>query len=94
MKVIERRKIMKITEAKVTLIKPSDNLLAIGSCVIDGNVYLGSIGIATSLTGDLKLVFPTKKIGNRHFNIYHPINKEFADDIRTALLDKYHSIAT
>jgi len=84
---------MKITEVQIIPIKPKDGLIAFASVVIDNNLYLGSIGIHTKLNGSgYRLTYPTKKVGNKNINIYHPINKMASKIIERAIIEKVKQI--
>ena len=80
---------MKITEIQITPIKPQDGLVAFGSVVLDGHIYLGSIGIYRKLDGSgYRINYPTKKIGDKNINIYHPINRELSKLIEDEITEK------
>lgn len=80
---------MKITEIQIIPIKPKDGLVAFGSLVLDGCLYLGSIGIYQKLDGSgYRITYPTKKIGDKNINIYHPINQEASRAVETAIIEK------
>ena len=84
---------MKITEVQIIPIKPKDGLVAIASVVADNSLYLGSVGVYTRLDGsDYRITYPTKKIGNRNINIYHPINKETSKAIEKAIISEAEKI--
>lgn len=84
---------MKISEINIMPIKPKDGLVAFASVVLDNSVYLGSLGIFTRLDGTgYRITYPTKKIGNKDLNIYHPITKEFGQQIEAAILKKVEEI--
>jgi len=76
-------------------IKPKDGLVAIASVVADNSLYLGSVGVFTRLNGSgYRITYPTKKIGNRNINIYHPINKETSKEIEEAIISEAEKILT
>jgi stage V sporulation protein G len=78
-----------ITEVQIVPIKPQKGLIAFCSVVLAGKVYLGSIGVHRKLDGSgLRLTYPTRKIGNRDLNIFHPINRAFAQEIEKAVFDE------
>lgn len=80
---------MKITEIQITPIKPQDGLVAFGSVVLDGHIYLGSIGIYRKLDGGgLRINYPTKKVGDKNINIYHPITRELSKLIEVEIIGK------
>ena len=69
-----------ITEIQIIPVKPNSGLVGFASFVYESSFYLGSIGIYTRPQGGYRLTYPTR--GN--FNIYHPINKQIADEIEKA----------
>jgi len=78
---------MKITEIQITPIKPRNGLIAFASVVLANSLYLGSIGVYARLDGSgHRITYPTKKIGNKNINIYHPINKETSKAIEEAII--------
>ncbi len=84
---------MTITEIQIIPIKAKDGLVAFGSVVFDNSLYLGSIGIYRKLDGSgYRLTYPTKKIGNKDINIYHPINKDTSKAIELSILNKLKEI--
>jgi len=82
----------KVTEVTIIPIKPKNGLVALASCVLDGKIYLGSIGIYTKLKGGYRLTYPNKKVGENAINLYHPITKEAGDAIEKAVIDKYEEL--
>lgn len=84
---------MKITEIQITPIKANNGLIAFGSVLFDDSLYLGSIGIHSKLDGSgYRITYPTKKIGDKDINIYHPINKEVSKIIEDAITEKMKKI--
>jgi stage V sporulation protein G len=84
---------MKISEVQIIPIKPKDGLIAFASVVADNRLYLGSLGVYTRLDGSgYRITYPTKKIGERNINIYHPINKETSRAIEEAIISKAKEI--
>ena len=79
----------KITEVQIKTVKPKDGLVGFASLVLDGKLYLSSIGIFTRLNGSgYRITYPTKKVGDSSLNIYHPINKELAEEIEMAVAER------
>lgn len=77
---------MKISEISIDLVKPRDGLIGFASLVIEESIYLGNIGIIKRLEDDsFRLTYPTRKVGEKDFNIYYPINKEAGKDIEKAV---------
>jgi len=82
-----------IEEIEITPIRPKSGLIAIASFVLDKKLYLGSIGIYTRLSKPgLRLTFPTKKVGGKSFQIYHPITKELTEEINRHVLKEAEKI--
>jgi len=80
---------MKITEIQITPIKPKNGLIAFASVILENSLYLGSIGVYTRLDGSgYRITYPTKKIGNKDINIYHPINKKTSKLIEKAIINE------
>lgn len=83
---------IKISEIQIIPIKPQQGLVAFASFVLDNNLYLGSIGIFTKPEGGYRLVYPTKKVGLRNINIFHPINKTFAESVEKEVIGKFEDV--
>jgi len=88
-------KTMKITEIQIIPIKPREGLVAFASVVVENSLYLGSLGVYTRLDGSgYRITYPTKKIGNKNINIYHPINRETSKAIEEAIISEAEKILT
>ena len=83
---------MLISEIEITPVKPRNGLIAFASCVIDGWLYLGSIGIMTRLSGGYRLTYPTKNLGNKSLNLYHPIDKASSAELEEAIIASYENV--
>jgi len=83
---------MKINEIQITPIKPINGLVAFASCLIDDCLYLGSIGILTRLNGGYRLTYPTKTVGNKQINIFHPINQKAGKSIEKEIIKIYEEV--
>jgi len=84
---------MKITEIQIIPIKPKEGLVAFASIVVENSLYLGSLGVYTRLDGSgYRITYPTKKIGEKNINIYHPINKETSKAIEEAIISEAEKI--
>lgn len=81
-----------ITEVNVAPIKPQDGLVAFASVVLDDSVYLSSIAVYTRPDGSYRLVYPTKKLGERILNLFHPISREASKQIEAAIFKKCEEI--
>lgn len=79
---------MKITEINIVPVKPRDGLVAFASIVLDHSLYLGSIAVYTRPNGSYRLLYPTKTVGDRPINLFHPINKETSKQIEDSVFKK------
>lgn len=81
-----------LTEVQIQLIKPRDGLIAFASFVRD-QLFLSSIGIYFKLDGSgYRLTYPTKSVGGREINIFHPITKELGSAIEEEVLFKLNEV--
>ena len=83
---------LEVSEINITPIKPVSGLVAFASCVVYESLYLGSIGIYTRLGGGYRLTFPTKTVGEKQLNIFHPINKTFGEYLEKVITEKYEEV--
>ena len=81
-----------ISEIQILPIKPQNGLVAFASFVLNNSLYLGSVAIMTRPQGGYRLLYPTKKVGVRSLNIYHPINREFAELIEKEVIMKFEEV--
>ncbi|HZE87639.1 MAG TPA: septation protein SpoVG family protein [Methylomirabilota bacterium] len=81
-----------ITEVEITPIKPREGLIAFASFVFNNAFYFSSIGIYTKIEGGYRLTYPTKLVGNRNLQIYHPISKDVSEAIEIAIFSKLNEI--
>ena len=81
-----------ITEIQIVPVKPRDGLVAFASFVLDDKLYLGSIAIFTRPDGAYRLLYPTKKVGERNIHVFYPIQKSFAVAIEVAVIKKFEEV--
>lgn len=80
---------MMVSEVNITPVKPADGLVAFASCVINGQLYIGSLGVHQLLDGSgYRITYPAKRIGSRQLNYFHPITKDFGRVIEQAIVEK------
>jgi len=61
--------------------------------LFDDCLYLSSIGIHKKLDGSgYRITYPTKKIGDKDINIYHPTNKKTSKLIEDEIILKIKQI--
>lgn len=79
----------RISEINIIPVKPKDGLIGFVSFVLNDSFYIGSIAIYTLIRGsEFRLVYPTKKYGERNIGIFHPINARAGHIIEMAVLEK------
>ena len=79
---------MVVSEVNVTPVKPNNGLIAIASVVIDDSIYLNSIAVYTKLDGSYRLLYPTKRVGNKSVGYHYPINRPISRQIEYAVFKK------
>lgn len=85
--------VMKVSEVQIIPIKPHQGLVAFASLVVDGSLYLGSIGVHTRIDGNgYRITYPTKVVGERNMDIFHPISRTASADIEQAIIRKYEEV--
>ncbi len=82
----------KVSEIQIIPVKPKNGLVAFASFIFDNSFYFTSIGIYTRPHGGHRLTYPTRKTPNSSVSLFHPINKEIANQIETAVVEKYEEI--
>jgi len=84
---------VKLSEIQVIPVKPKEGLIGFASFVLDEKYYVSSVAIYTRLNGfGYRLVYPTKKVGEKNINIFHPINLEVGKIIEEAVIKKVNEI--
>lgn len=81
-----------ISETQILIVKPNNGLVALASFVLDGDLYLGSVGIVTRPRGGYRLLYPTKKMGERNIDLFHPINREVATEIEEVIIKRFEEV--
>ena len=81
-----------ISEVQITPVKASEGLVGFASFVYNDSFYMGSIGIYTRPQGGYRLTYPTRKGNNSNFNIFHPINREVAEEIEKVIISKFEDV--
>lgn len=84
---------LKISEINIIPVKPKDGLIGFASFVLEEKYYVSSVAIYTRLDGSgFRLVYPTKLVGIKNLNIFHPINVEVGKIIDEAVTNKINEI--
>lgn len=86
---------MRVTEVDIAFVKPKNGLIAFASVVLDDRLYLSGIAIHRKLVGsDYRLTYPTRKVGNTQFSLFHPIRKEIGRSIEDAIFAKLKDVVS
>jgi DNA-binding cell septation regulator SpoVG len=84
---------MEITEVDIAFVKPKDGLIAFASVVLDDQIYLSGIAIHSKLVGPgYRLTYPTRRIGETQFSLFHPIRKPVGLAIERAIVEKLKNV--
>ena len=84
---------MQITEVDIAFVKPKDGLIAFASVVLDDKLFLSGIAIHSKLVGSgYRLTYPTRKVGDTQFSLFHPIRKPMGLAIERAIIDKLKNV--
>lgn len=81
-----------ISNVQVIPIREANGLVGFASLILNEGIYLGSIGIHTLAQGGYRLVYPTRKSGATNFPVFYPINRETAQQLEIAVLQKFHQV--
>jgi stage V sporulation protein G len=81
-----------VKEIQIIPVKPSNGLIAFCSFILFDSFYCSSIGIFTRPTGGYRLVYPTKKAGNKEMNLFHPISKQIGIKIEQEVIKKLEDV--
>jgi stage V sporulation protein G len=85
--------IMQVTEVDVAFVKPKDGLIAFASVVLDDQLYLSGIAIHSRLVGSgYRLTYPTRKVGEAQFSVFHPIRRPIGLAIEHAIVEKMKNV--
>lgn len=80
---------MKIKKVEIVPIKPCNGLIGFAHVFIEEGLYLGSIGIFTKRDGNgYRLTYPTRRVGEGHITIFHPINNECSKEFEKAVFQE------
>ena len=82
----------RLSEIQIIPINPQNGLVAFASFVLDGSLYLGSIGVVTRPNGGYRLVYPTKKVADRNLNVFYPISREFALAVEQEVVKQFEEV--
>lgn len=77
---------MKITNVEIIPIKPKQGLIGFANIIFEDQLFIGSIGIHLKLDGNgYRLTYPSRKVGDQDFTIFHPTHAELSRIIEKAI---------
>ena len=84
---------MRISEVQIVPIKPINGLVGFASCLVEGQLYISSIGVHKRLDGTgYRLTYPVKQVGTRQINYFHPVTKKAGQAIELAIFAKCNEL--
>ncbi len=85
---------LRVDEVEIYPVRPRGGLVAFASCVINGCLYLGNIGVHTRPDGSgYRLVFPMKVLPNgKEIQCVHPVTREAGDLILQAIVTRFEAL--
>jgi DNA-binding cell septation regulator SpoVG len=90
---VEKVMRMQVTEVDIAFTKSRDGLVAFASVVLDDQVSLSGIAIHQKLVGSrYRLTYPTRKVGETQFSLFHPIRKPIGLAIELAVFEKLNDV--
>ena len=87
-----KEKLMKISEINLVPVKPKNGLVGFASFVLGNCLYVSSVAIYTRPNGGYRCIYPTKQIGSKNINIFHPINRVFATAIEEKVTKEFEKL--
>lgn len=82
-----------ITEIQFVPVKPQDGLVGFASFVLDQKYFVGSVAVRTRLNGvGYRLVYPAKKVGEKSFQTFHPIDPNTGKEIEEKVSAKVYEL--
>ncbi len=84
---------IKVEEIEIIPVKPKDGLIGFASFILNQTYYVGSVAIFTRMDGrGFRLVYPTKKLGERNMYLFHPITVDAGRTIEEAVTEKVNEL--
>lgn len=84
-----------LTEIEIFPIKPNNGLLGFASFILNGQFYIGNIGLHSRPDGSIRLIYPNKLLPNgKIVSSFHPITKNAGSEITRQVALKYNNILT
>jgi stage V sporulation protein G len=67
--------------------------IAFASVVLDERLYMSGIAVHSKLVGSgYRLTYPTRKVGETQFSLFHPVRKLVGPAIEQAIVEKLKNV--
>ena len=84
---------IQISEISLIPIKPKNGLLGFASFVLNNQFYLGEIAIRSCPSGEIRLLYPSKKLFNgEDIPLFHPITKDAGQTVLNAINSEWEDL--
>jgi len=83
---------MEISEVQIFPIRQQGTLVAFGSFLANNSLRISGIALHTSRKGELRIVFPAKRVGNGYVYYCQPLSQEINKEIELAFEEKAKEI--
>jgi DNA-binding cell septation regulator SpoVG len=85
--------VITLTEIEIYPIKPQEGLIGFVSFVLNEQFYIGNVGLHLRPSGDIRLLYPQKLLGNgKAVNCFHPITKSAGNKIIDQISNEYNAL--
>ena len=85
--------VITLTEIEIYPIKPQEGLIGFVSFVLNEQFYIGNVGLHLRPSGEIRLLYPQKLLGNgKAVNCFHPITKSAGSIIINQISSKYNAL--
>ena len=85
--------VITLTEIEIYPIKPQEGLIGFVSFVLNEQFYIGNIGLHLRPSGEIRLLYPQKRLGNgKAVNCFHPITKSAGNEILDQISHEYKTL--
>jgi hypothetical protein len=82
-----------LSEINIIPIKPHEGHIGFVSFVINGQFYVGNVGIHSTSSGDIRLLYPRGDLSNGiMLTCFHPITKYAGFEITRQVAAKYNAM--
>lgn len=81
-----------LSEIEIVPVQPKNGLVAFAGFTLYGIFRCSSVAILTRPSGGYRLVYPTKKVGNRAMGIFYPITYKVGSAIEEEVIKKYEEV--